>query len=106
MYTLAQNQYKEAAEQYDIAYNEWLDDEDGDVENPGLEPRNDFWDYLYRDSSLKANMKLYSIAPNLQLNTELSEQICDAIENLLPVYGELSMVRITKKHKGIRLRRR
>lgn len=103
---IAENEFEEALEKYDIAKEEWFNDEDGDVEDPGVDPRNEFWDYLYEDANLQAHMKLYSIAQNLEINTEIAYKINDVLQHLLLSYGEIKIISIAKKHKGTRLRRR
>jgi len=103
---IAENEFEEALEKYDIAQEEWFNDEDGDVEDPGLEPRNEFWDYLYEDAVLMAFFKFYSMSPNIQPETEIAILINNVFQSLLSAYGRLDIVRITKKHKDTRLRRR
>tara|TARA_B100000674_G_C37896996_1_gene941824 strand:+ start:504 stop:1553 length:1050 start_codon:yes stop_codon:yes gene_type:complete len=103
---IAENQYKEECAQYQEDFNRWLDDADALIPDPGFDPRFEFWNYLYEDAVLVAFFKFYSMSPNIQPDTEIALLINNVFQSLLSAYGRLDIVRITKKHKGTRLRRR
>ena len=105
---IAENQYKDECAQYQEDFNRWLDadPDDDDVDDPGFDPRFEFWNYLYEDAVLMAFFKFYSMSPNIQPETEIALLINNVFQSLLSTYGRLDIVRITKKHKGTRLRRR
>ena len=116
------NDFNERLSNAESNYSTWVDAYDrGDIERmPRPQP---FWDFLRLDFefnnngemsepetiTLMAQMKLYSMAPNIRFDgtyDSITTSIIDFINGVLVAYGEFEIVSITKKNKGLKLRRR